>query len=98
MKDRSNQKMLFLCLLTVMVLAVGLDQLFIRGQLREVMYGNNNPKVLAEIFLIFLWFSFSLCVVKKSWARIFLTLFGILAVTWCHQTLTPLVISGGYSL
>ena len=33
MKDRSNQKMLFLCLLTVMVLAVGLDQLFIRGQL-----------------------------------------------------------------
>lgn len=98
MKDRSNQKMLFLCLLTVAVLAVGLNCLFIRGQLGEVMYGNHNPKVLAEIFLIFLWFSFSLCMVKKPGIRAFLTFFGILAVTWCHQTLTPLVVSGGYSL
>ena len=50
MKDRSNQKMLFLCLLTVMVLAVGLDQLFIRGQLREVYHLPARPG--AHLFVV----------------------------------------------
>ena len=98
MKDRSNQKMLFLCVLTAVILAVGLDRLFIRGQLGEVISGNNNPEALAEIVLMLLWFFFSLCVVKKTEMRVFLTFLGILAVTWIHQTLTPLLVSGGYAL